>query len=535
MRYLAIFVCQLALAGAAAAAPGDPDRSFGEDGVVVTPAFHQCGGFSDVAIAGSDRVIATGSENSCGRLSTPQRSVAAYLPSGALDPSFGDGDGRLSLGSGRGAGIAFQAPGKFIVLGDPPTEPSYASVVRLNPDGTLDTTFGDGGERRIEHAGAALAVDPEGRVVVAGLSQEGKFALHRLTPDGAIDQSFGAGGTASADFGTDTHGGVAVAVAVQPDGKLVAAGSVHKANEDRVWALARFTSEGVLDSGFGHAGTRTVEFGARGLDGEQSDAQDLVPLADGKLLVVGDTGRADWAFARLLPTGGLDPGFGSGGLVVHDKLGIPTDVELDPYGGYVVAGAAAPECDLYVVGCNGRLAVARFRDDGSFDRGFGAHGISPPVFPTSDTSGAGALTHDSLGRIVAVGSSNTDNFAVARFLDGPSDSTAPHVSLAVRRTSLKQLARKRTLRLRIRCSEDCTVTITGRLRRRGARPAARLAKLQRELPAGGATRLAVKVGPGRLPARDGRHRIGRLRAKISDTPGNTRTLHRAIVNPRSGA
>jgi uncharacterized delta-60 repeat protein len=184
-----------------------------------------------------------------------------------------------------------QADGKLVAAGrtDTATGTDFG-LARYNPDGTLDASFGAGGVVTTDIGGGddfahALAVQADGKLVAAGVAptQTGSsFALVRYNPDGTLDASFGTGGMVTTDF----NGG-ANALIVQVDGRLVAAG---QAGED--FGLARYHPNGTLDSTFGTGGTVTTDFA-----GSSDAAFALAVQADGKLVAAGGTGSA-FALAR---------------------------------------------------------------------------------------------------------------------------------------------------------------------------------------------------------------------------------------------
>lgn len=147
----------------------------------------------------------------------------------------------------------------------------------------------------------------------------GRFAQAEPVP-GRLDATFGSGGTATADFATGLD--YAWAVAVQPDDKVVAAGVAVGADQD--FALARWNVDGTLDPTFGSGGKVTTAIGSG-----NEFAKSVVLQPDGKIVAGGPSRTGaynEFAVARYLPDGSLDPAFGTGGKVVtsistgHDYL-----------------------------------------------------------------------------------------------------------------------------------------------------------------------------------------------------------------------
>jgi uncharacterized delta-60 repeat protein len=172
----------------------------------------------------------------------------------------------------------------------------------------------------------ALEFQPDGKLISVGASEglngRAVFALARFHPDGSLDRSFGTGGMVTTDFG---DGGVAIAVVLQPDDKVVVAGTTGIANLPRTggewpcekFALARYLPSGTLDRSFGADGK---------VIGDQCGRPMAVALQpDGKLIVAGRTiigEHATFTLARYLSDGTLDPTFGVGGKVTTDFAGV---------------------------------------------------------------------------------------------------------------------------------------------------------------------------------------------------------------------
>jgi uncharacterized delta-60 repeat protein len=384
----------------ALAAPGDLDPSFGSGGTVIT-SFGGADVASAVAIQPDGKLVVAGRTNIAGNTVF---ALARYDPTGGLDPTFGTG-GLVTTDFGstdQAFAVVLQADGKIVTAG---RRGSDVIVARHNADGSLDTVFGSNG-RVITNFGAteqalALVLQPDGKIVVAGRTNKPApngnfdFALARYESGGAVDNTFGTLGLVTTDFGGSVDR--AFAMALQPDGKLVVAG-----DSDANFALARYNSNGSLDPSFGAGGKVITTFG--GID--QASAVTLQP--DGKIVVAGqtDTGVSiDFALARYMPDGSLDGAFGSGGRVTTNFTGTSDDlgsaVALQSDGKIVVGGAS-----------NGNFALARYTPGGILDTAFGTAGTVTTNLGGEDALHALALQPD--GAIVAVGES-ADRFALARY------------------------------------------------------------------------------------------------------------------------
>src|SRR5262245_11651818 len=182
---------------------------------------------------------------------------------GFLDPTF-DFDGVATTatgGSGRCHAVATYAPGtanagKIVAVG----QGWGFALVRYNPNGSLDSTFGTGGIVNNIFGDDATAVATVGDKIVVGgryhkKNQASVFALARFNSDGSLDQTFGSGGIASTSFGNNTAAD-ALEIAVQADGKIVQSGLMLQLTHSngRHFAVARYTPNGVLDTTFGSGG-----------------------------------------------------------------------------------------------------------------------------------------------------------------------------------------------------------------------------------------------------------------------------------------
>jgi uncharacterized delta-60 repeat protein len=218
----------------------------------------------------------------------------AWAAPGDLDPTFSD-DGKQTTDFGPGFdsafGAALQADGKIVLVGDAQAGPERVfAVARYNPDGSLDPTFSDDGKQTTDFVGfgdraTGVAVQADGKLVVGGTGAGGT-ALARYVPDGSLDPSFGVGGKVTAGHCAPpqppcdefaAHGGVAL----QADGKIVAAGTASVPGREADFGVARFNSDGSLDTAFASDGVQTTDFGGR------DEATGVALQADGKIVVAG--------------------------------------------------------------------------------------------------------------------------------------------------------------------------------------------------------------------------------------------------------
>jgi uncharacterized delta-60 repeat protein len=348
---------------------GKPDTTFGGgDGIVRTP-FDNPAGAKQLAVLGNGGFLVAG--RTAGDTTGTDFALARYHANGALDTSFGGGDGKVTTdfkgGSDQVFGMAVQRSGKIIVGGDATLTSGHSAfaAARYLPGGTLDTTFGGGDGWATKDLGSAgfaeaVAIDPQDRVVVAGQTTvvDSDFALVRFKRDGGLDHSFGGDGVVTSDFGTSSD--IADALAVRSDGGVLAAGAAFPTGDDQEFALALYRPDGTPATSFGGG--------------------------DGK--VTTDIGPD------------FDRAFG---------------VAVQPDGRIVAAGRNDPAS-----GSNQHVAVIRYSPGGVPDSSFSGDGIATTNFtPGSDQ--AVAVVVQPNGRVVAAGNAKKDA-ALAGYLgkSGPS-------------------------------------------------------------------------------------------------------------------
>lgn len=274
---------------------------------------------------------------------------------------------------------------------------SLGSPARADP-GSLDKFFaGDGRQTAFPQGttGYAVAIDKQGRIVVAGYTLTAKtdFALARFLPNGNPDPDFGGGdGRVTTNLGGTDY---AFDVALQSDGKIVVAGERDKANGSQ-FAVVRYGIHGVVDKTFSKDGMSFVGFGKK-----YQGANAVVIGAAGNILLGGFTSNGTlsrWAMARFTPGGALDTTFGNDGKVSIDTS--PTDEQIEDLAlvqnGKIVA-AGYEEASL-----TPRFSIARFQGGGKLDKAFGHGGVNS-VDLTNGGDIAYGLAKQSDGKLILVG------------------------------------------------------------------------------------------------------------------------------------
>ena len=395
-------VAMLFVVGSAEAATGALDPSSGASGTVTTDLAGPVGACpaNALLLQPDGKLISVGDSDANpedGQDPMPQISLVRYNPDGSWDPGFGShGVVRTTIPGGNAYANAalLQPDGKIVVAGYYwPSGPRAFALLRYDPDGSLDPSFGTGGivttpvgDDDSEAYGVAL--QPDGKIVAGGVatnSNVSSSALVRYNPDGTIDASFGSDGIVL-DTQVRQHG--FAAIALQPDGKILGVG------QGAIWPwtatpLTRFNSDGTPDSSFGSGGVSRAATG-------QADALTLQP--DGKIVVVGENSNS-FSVTRVDPDGTADPSFGSGGTVTTPMgLGFneASAVALQPDAKIVVAGPS-----------QGGLTIVRYDQDGSLDPTFGRGGIvttlNTTACPCWANAGATSMVLQPDGKIDAAG------------------------------------------------------------------------------------------------------------------------------------
>lgn len=293
--------------------------------------------------------------------------------------------------------------------------------VALAGEGAYDPSFGHGdgiaafrlGFGTYEPGATALseAVQPDGKVVVAGFSDDGAgdsdFLIARLTTAGALDPSFGAGGVVRLDVDPQFHSGVASAVAVQKDGKIVTAGWRDSGWEPPV--VVRLLPNGKLDQTFGSGGVYSLKRSGYDVTGTVGG---MAIAPDGDIFIAGTgsttDGRRCAMVAKLTASGsGLDANFGDGGLVC-DEFGVQgsgaatyvAGIVLNVHGTLDLVGLGYPKPSC----CSGGFVAQLDQDTGGMDTGFGDAGVAWLPHPAGEPADGQAIAVQPDGDVVAVGS-----------------------------------------------------------------------------------------------------------------------------------
>ena len=345
--------------------------------------------------------------------------LARYTSAGALDPAFGSsGVVQTDLGGTHDTiyFLALQPDGKIIAAGGS-GNCDVSQLVRYNSDGSLDNTFGTAGVSTAtiaNHCFQDIKLLSDGKFLVGGWRYVGAktWVLAKFQSNGALDTTFGTNGVVnSTNFSSISN---VTKVALQSDNKIIIAGGFWNVDHMNP-TIARLNPNGSLDSSFGTGGVNTITMAG------DAGANGLQIAADGKIILsvyVSDLAWVDsqLAMVRLTSTGSLDPTFGLNGITIINPgsyMDGPSNIEIQSDGNYVVGGYS---CDQSYSICS--FLVLRILPTGQLDATFGTNGIADLRIGSADSYANYVLIQPD-GKIIVGGSSNAGggvrNFTLARF------------------------------------------------------------------------------------------------------------------------
>lgn len=417
-------------AGAADAADGDLDASFGNGGQLNSDPTAFTESPADAVLDPQGRMVVVFS--GFPKEAANRAFVARYLANGEIDGSFGSGGVTeipwTTTNESQGpAGVAIDGQGRIVVGGDAVkgVRGFDIAAARLLPGGTLDPSFGEGGVVTIDvpgdgfDVGESVAVDSLGRVLVAGRAiktggptPQSSMTVVRWTEAGVPDPTFGEKGIAKVNVAGLPQAGAST-LALDGSGRLVVGGSAGDEKGSSP-IVARLLDDGSLDPSFGGGGIVPVNFRI----GSSSSVDSLV-LDGEKIVVTGDfkdESTRGLGVGRLLPNGAADVSFAGSGTTTVTLAGadvFANALALDPAGRLIVGG-------LVQESLAANAALFRFTSAGASDPTFGNGGVARASFGAAFSLGVTPLV-DSSGRYLLFGSGSSASATVlgfARFLTG---------------------------------------------------------------------------------------------------------------------
>lgn len=344
---------------------GSLDTGFGIGGIATSPVDDLGSGVGNlVALDTENRIVVAGTGKVSP--TAFQMTTVRFTSQGQLDLGFGNsGVVTTSLAGGEAFGhaVAVQPDNKPVVAGQVNSD---LAVVRYTVTGTLDTGFSGSGVVTTSigtkgSEGYDLAIQADGKIVVAGVWADGSssdYLVARYQSNGTLDMTLNGNGIVTTSLSTGLDDASYYGVAIQKDNKIVAVGEESYAGVP-VMIIARYQANGHLDSTFNGTGIVTTSIGMG------AAAADVAIQADGKIIAAGvavENGKSYVAVVRYRSDGNLDAGFGGTGIITtsvsanRDDIGRGTAIQPD--GKIVVAG--------FIDGPDGKrdMAVLRYLGDG---------------------------------------------------------------------------------------------------------------------------------------------------------------------------
>jgi uncharacterized delta-60 repeat protein len=394
------FLALVTVATLAAAQAGQLDSSFGNNGIFASNFGSSSLVFgTSIALQSDGKIVVGGEAGNPGI-------VVRLNGNGTVDTGFGT-SGVVSIRfrdvQNITVGVAIQASQRIVVVGT--GLPGGGQLIRLNTDGSVDTSFGNGGSVALGVTPQTLALQPDDKVVVAGRGGGSLIAtMTRYTADGQVDSTFGSGGTAPLVAG-------AAAIAFQADGKILAASGSSGFSAATSGSIVRYNTDGSLDTIFG-------------INGQVSDLAGPAAVAlqsNGQIVTAGSVTSSvslsasvtGFGLTEFFPTGFPTFLFGThgGAITPFPNFGsaAASSMVIQSNGFIVAAGNASSSPQ------NSVFALARYVPTGQLDTSFGMGGRVTTSFGNNTAATISAIVLQSDGKIVAVGTAG-GNIAVARYL-----------------------------------------------------------------------------------------------------------------------
>jgi len=353
---------------------GSLDTSFGTNGKVITDLSSSSTDFAQDGIQLPDNKILVAGYTT---LNGTDNLLLKYLPNGTLDVSFGiNGISIIKLGNDKSQirKIATQSDGKIILAGRSGSITSYATIARVNSDGTLDTTFGTNGiTKKISGSESdiqSLHLLPDDKIIVVGyvLNNNADIQVIKLNADGSFDTNFGTNGVAVINFDALPQRAFC---AVMNGDKILIGGVVSNPNESSL--LLQLNSNGSIDTTFGTNGYSYAQFGANLYD--YYDRFLSIKIVKNKIYGVGSRAKDSFNYninlARFTIDGLLDTSFSDDGKLLIDRTSdkdFINDLTILQDNSILLAGVTSTSSSAYGF-------LSKLNPDGSYKTNFGVNGI----------------------------------------------------------------------------------------------------------------------------------------------------------------
>lgn len=314
--------------------------------------------------------------------------IRRYNHDGLLDNTFGQsgkvfsdfGDVREEIYC-----MAIQQDSKIVVggvIGNNVNDSRKGILARYNSNGSLDDSFGFKGRIITNYIGApgneiirSIRILSDGKILVSGSKNIRDGLLAKYQTNGQLDSSFGNSGVVQLNTFQAGTGRESAAFEVQPDGKIIIAGS-NKIGGINYLELSRYLPNGLLDITYNNRGYVTTF-----IDNLGARAYTLKLQPDNKIVVLGNVVRphsfitgnlaADFVVVRYLDNGLIDNSFGSNGLVFTNfyENDVPSGLVIQADGKILLCGTT-----YHISDQGGRFIIARYLPNGTLDNAFATAG-----------------------------------------------------------------------------------------------------------------------------------------------------------------
>ncbi len=368
-------------------------------------------------------------------------SIKAYTqPAGSLDPTFGTGGKvitSITNGSDKANGVVIQTDGKILVAGNSSSSVTGKDFVfvRYKSDGSLDNTFGNSGitttdiQLGSDDVANSISIQPDGKIVLAGYTNNGSdknAAIVRYKIDGTPDSTFGTNGIVITDFDNSQSDEIRVVKIHSLSGKIIVGGSTQINTTHAKPVVARYLSNGTIDSTFNTTGIRLLWITA--LDYQYLfSLEDLIVQSNGKISAIGwrdfPTLAYDddyWA-CRINSDGSMDNTFSTDGVNTYNGSFNGSDngysMLLKPNNNFIGVGGGAinsiyTDFTLFELNSDGTSgSVSNSTDFGALSEDI-AYGLAEDIngkFVSGGSAGSSTARSFAITR-VSPGGSNDNSF-----------------------------------------------------------------------------------------------------------------------------
>ncbi len=337
--------------------------------------------------------------------------VVRYLSDGSLDTNFGIGGIQTLTFDAKqcyGSTLAIQADGKILVAGVIVNSTNDFIVARLHPNGNLDTTFGTNGYVSTNISGddsaMCMLLQPDGKIIVAGGTNNGNANIVRYLNNGNLDTSFSADGKVITSF--TGYSDVITGIIYTTDNKIIVSGYSYEASSNDI-IIGKYNDDGSLDTSFDTDGIIVLNYEAESYVYHNSGSIHLLPnnkfvVLGSRTIVDNDEFNATQLIALRYHTDGTpDLIFGDNGLATSDLL--PDASNWDGFGYIQDDGKIVHTGALFNSNGIVNSFLVRWNENGSLDNSFGLNGIA--LFDIADGCSEGLYSPFQLanGKIIAAG------------------------------------------------------------------------------------------------------------------------------------